>query len=83
MTVRVAPSKYLYNGYLADLELVWHSAHTRLSGRSMLIKSRTIADCVRYALIRSSINSLSQNFPPALVHAQWRLVYGRRSALSH
>jgi hypothetical protein len=68
MTVRVAQSKYLYNGYLADLELVWHSAHTEAKRQINADQEpRAIADCVRYALIRSSINSLSQNFPPALV----------------
>lgn len=65
---RILQSGYLYDGYLADLRVAWL--------RSYAVASRQIdadqepsalADCVRYALIRGSINSLASQYDPFLV----------------
>ena len=65
---RVSSSNYEYDGYIADLTLAWHRTQAQLT---VQIEdgdlSIYLADCVRYALIRTSINSLATNYEPALV----------------
>jgi hypothetical protein len=68
MNVRVPQSRYLYDGYLADLDVVWRRAHAE-AHRQIDAGEEPVAigDCVRYALIRTSINSLAANYVPELV----------------
>jgi hypothetical protein len=68
MHKRVKQSNRLYDGYLTDLNLAWD--HAEQDTRAQIEADQdpaAIADCVHFALIRSSINSLSTNYEPALV----------------
>jgi hypothetical protein len=65
---RVPQSNYDYDGYIADLMFAWQHAHKQClaqieAGQSPL----ALVDCIRYALMRTSINSLAANYVPALV----------------
>jgi hypothetical protein len=51
-----------YGGYLNDLAVAWHRAR-QVEPQS----DSSLSDSVRYALIRSSVNSLAADFVPALV----------------
>ncbi|MBV7339281.1 hypothetical protein KFU94_65905 [Chloroflexi bacterium TSY] len=65
---RVPQSNYEYDGYIADLTMAWQRVHTRT--QYQLEASHlpsTFSDCIRYALIRTSINSLTSNYDGALV----------------
>jgi hypothetical protein len=66
--VRVLAANYEYDGYLADLMLTWERTHRLVQkqpedGQWAL----AFAECVRYALIRTSINSLAAEYEPSLV----------------
>lgn len=66
--VRVPQSNYEYDGYIADLMLAWAMTHNQcLHQIDMNQPPMALIDCVRYALIRTSINSLAANYAPALV----------------
>ncbi len=68
LRVRVAQSGYLYDGYLADLDAAWQRAHEATQRRIDADEEPAgLADCVRYALIHTSINSLAGNYDPSLV----------------
>ena len=64
MNARVPHDGYTYNGYLADLNRIWEYAEQSVADDPALI-----GDIVRYALIRTSVNSLAYNYDPALVAA--------------
>jgi hypothetical protein len=64
MNARVPNSGYVYHGYISDLELTWEMADKKA------VEDETyFADCVRFGLIRTSINSLAANYVPELVVA--------------
>jgi hypothetical protein len=65
---RVAQFRYLYDGYIADLDLAWRRADeaTRCQIDAGEEPFR-LGDCVRYALIRTSVNSLAGNCDSSLV----------------
>src|SRR4051812_24643821 len=59
---------YNYDGYLADLLLAWESAqeqtaHELESGQ----EPSAFVDCLRYVLIRTSINSIAETYKPEQV----------------
>jgi hypothetical protein len=65
---RVVQAGYTYDGYIGDLMTAWQRAQTH--ARQQIATGQpltTLADCVRYALLRTSLNSLSSNYVPALV----------------
>lgn len=68
MQVRFPQCDYTYDGYLDDLSLAWELAR---EGTDRQIEAdeepSTFADCIRYALIRTSINSLARNYSPDIV----------------
>lgn len=68
MNVRVPQRDYDYDGYLSDVMAGWEQARkraqTQIAAHEM---PAALADCMRYALIRTSINSLATNYEPALV----------------
>ncbi|RIJ90179.1 MAG: hypothetical protein DCC43_14990, partial [Candidatus Brocadia sp.] len=68
LKVRVPQDGYEYDGYLSDLMVAWKGAHDTV--RSQIDAGQmpdTFIDCLRYALIRSSINSIAANYAPELV----------------
>lgn len=66
MHARVARDGYTFSGYLQDLNIAWeHVAHkTALAQIDAGSEPTALADCVRYALIHTSINSLAENHTP-------------------
>jgi len=65
---RVPADNYTYDGYLADLALVWKRAQDLAmrqiaEGRPPL----AVADCIHYVLIHTTVNSLASNYGPELV----------------
>jgi hypothetical protein len=60
---------YAYTGYLTDLMVAWKDvAHVQaLAQIEAGDEPAVLADCVRYGLIHSSINSLAGNYVPELV----------------
>jgi hypothetical protein len=69
MRVRVARDGYRYSGFVGDLMLAWQ--HAREDALRQIEADHdefdAFAMCFRYALIRTSLNSLSSNYSPALV----------------
>jgi hypothetical protein len=60
--------RYLYDGYLADLAAAWERAHAAAGQQIDAGAEPSAFDaCVRYALIRTSTNSLADAYEPALV----------------
>ncbi len=65
---RVPQSAYRYDGYLADLGTVWRRVQAAVGCQIDADKEPyDLAGCVRYALIRTSINSLAANTVPAVI----------------
>jgi len=68
MHVRVPQRDYDYDGYLSDLMVAWQDAHkhaqTQIAAHEV---PAALAECVRYALIRTSVNSLAANYESVLV----------------
>lgn len=67
LRVRVAATDYQYDGYISDLMLAWE--HTNSLAYNQLNDDQlpsAFADCLRFALIRTSINSLAANFEAKL-----------------
>lgn len=66
---RVQQSAYLYEGYIADLTTAWQSiAHPQAMAQINEHKPPTaLVRCIRYALIRTSLNSIAGNYEPSLV----------------
>jgi len=69
MHKRFEQSGYTYSGCLSDLLLAWeHLAHPRALEQVQAGEDpAALADCARYALIHTSINSLAGNYDPSLV----------------
>jgi hypothetical protein len=68
MKARFEQSNYSYDGYIADLMLAWNHAHAAAQRQTEADQFHTaLADCMRYALICTSLNSLAANYVPALV----------------
>ena len=68
MVARFNSSNYTYDGFIADLTLAWQRAHAEALRQSADEQQpRALADCVRYALLHTSINSLASNTIPELV----------------
>jgi NB-ARC domain/TIR domain len=69
LRVRVRQSEYLYDGYLADLAAAWDGfafpemRHQIARGDEPVV----FAKLIRYAIIRTSINSIAGNFPESVV----------------
>jgi hypothetical protein len=68
MTARFEAAYAVYDDYLADLTLAWDAAQNATE-TAVQHEEEPVAllDCIRYALIWTSINSLSRNFSPELV----------------
>jgi hypothetical protein len=64
MNARVPADGWVYDGSLADMALAWEMADENVTADEAYL-----ADCFRYALIRTSINSLAGNYVPELVVA--------------
>lgn len=69
MHARVVRDGYTYTGYLQDLNVAWEQVAYRTALKQINAGNEptTLADCVRYSLIHTSINSLAGNFVPELV----------------
>jgi len=68
LQVRVAADDYTYDGYLADLEYAWRRAEDET--RQQIAKDKPLeamVKCVRYALIRATVNSLIANYVSELI----------------
>jgi len=59
-------SNSTYNDFLTDLERAWDAAEKQAESQ-IEINQEPIIQCIRYLLIRTSINSLAENYPPALI----------------
>ncbi len=65
---RVIQKEYTYDGYIEDLLFVWRKAAScALRQLQMKLVPLSLGDCVRYALIRTSINSAAANYVPEIV----------------
>ena len=65
---RLRQDNYKYDGYLSDLLLAWETANNDLRNQTdSLLPPTALIDCFRYALIRTSVNSLDASYPPELV----------------
>jgi hypothetical protein len=68
MIARFKQSAYTYAAFLGDLSAIWQDA---LTGALEEIQQRrdveTLASCIRYSLITTSIHSLVSAYPPSLV----------------
>jgi hypothetical protein len=68
LDVRVPQRDYTYDGYLEDLSLAWECVETETRKQIEANQEPTgFAECLRYALIRTSINSTAENYVPELV----------------
>lgn len=69
MRARVVADGYRYSGFIADLMRAWKRARTEAIHQIETNDAEfsAFATCFRYALIRTNINSLSMNYPSALV----------------
>jgi len=67
MVARYNGGGYTYDGFIADLTLAWEHAHAETERQLESEHQTALAQCVKYALIRTSISSLSSNYVPALV----------------
>ncbi len=68
MHVRVPQCHHTYDGYLEDLSLAWKSADAKT--RKQIKENKepiAFADCMRYLMIRTSINGVAGNYIPELV----------------
>jgi CHAT domain/NB-ARC domain len=66
--VRVPQRDYTYDGYLADLSLASEYAYAEVSRQiDANQEPGAFADCVRYLLIRTSINGIAENYIPELI----------------
>ncbi len=82
---RVEQDKYAYSGYIADVMLAWEQvAHPQALAQIEAGGPVTaLTDCVRLALIRTSVNSLAANYVPEMVARAVELgVWGIERALS-
>lgn len=60
--------QYTYDSYLEDLSLAWEDAKNETTQQIETgLDPFTLASCIRYVLIYTSINSLARNYYPELV----------------
>jgi NB-ARC domain/APAF-1 helical domain len=65
---RVAQHGYTYDGYLADLALALERASDEAGKQIEAGQApESLAECIRYTLIRTSINSIAENSIPELI----------------
>ena len=68
MAARFEGDDYRYDGFVADVMLAWQHAYDEaLRQIERGEASAAMAECVRYTLIRTSINSLADNYAPELI----------------
>lgn len=68
LDVRVPQRDDTYDGYLEDLSLAWECVKTETREQIKANQEPTsFIECLRYALIRTSINSIAENYVPELV----------------
>ncbi|MDD5266651.1 MAG: hypothetical protein PHO08_05930 [Methylococcales bacterium] len=68
MHARVEHDEYRYDGFIADLTLAWqHATEDALANIKVGKEPSNWPECIRYALIRSSITSISSQYPTELV----------------
>lgn len=68
MKMRVPQGRYTYDGYLDDLSLALKCAEAETRQQIEIDQEpEAFADCMRFVLIRTSINSIAGNFEPQLV----------------
>lgn len=68
LRVRFAQRGYTYDGYIDDLNIAWARSDTEARRQiEAPCEPTAFADCVRYALIRTSINSIAGTYIPELV----------------
>ena len=80
MNVRVPQSRYLYDGYLADLDVVWRRAHAEAHRQiDAGEEPAAIGDCVRYALIGRASTRWRRTMCRSWWRGRWRWGCGRRS----
>jgi hypothetical protein len=65
---RVSQSGFIYDGYLVDLSLAWSRAHAQANDQIAAGQEPlALAACLRYTLLRTSVNSLAASYMPELV----------------
>jgi NB-ARC domain/TIR domain/APAF-1 helical domain len=65
---RVPQRDYTYDGYLSDLMLTWKCAHSEARRQIEAAQELTaFTDCIRYLLIRTSINGIAGNYVPEFI----------------
>jgi hypothetical protein len=68
LRARVVQHGYTYDGYLADLALAMEHASSEAGKQIEAGQApESLAECIRYTLIRTSINSLAENSIPELI----------------
>ncbi|CAN98931.1 conserved hypothetical protein with Apaf-1 domain [Sorangium cellulosum So ce56] len=69
MRGRLRAAGYLWPGYISDLTAAWHGIANLTALRDIEEDAPPVelARCFRYALIRTTINSLASNYPPELL----------------
>lgn len=68
LQARVTQSDYAYNGYLEDLSYAWKYAYDETKRQIEAdLEPSAFAECIRYLLIRASINDIVNDYPPELV----------------
>lgn len=71
---RVVQRGYLYDGIIADVMQAWRNAHTQaLQQIAHRQTPHALVMCIRYALIRTSLNSIAGNYEASLVVTALRL----------
>ncbi len=63
LQARLANDGYIYDGYLNDLELAWRHSETQIGAGD----AEALAECMRYALIYATVNSVARNYEPELI----------------
>lgn len=69
MRARVVAEGYRYSGFISDLMRAWERVYKEAIREIDLDdeKFSSFATCIKYALIRASMSSLSSNYPVALI----------------
>ncbi|MBN2006084.1 MAG: hypothetical protein JXA21_22190 [Anaerolineae bacterium] len=68
LRARVSHDNYAYDGYLMDLVLAWeHAQDLAIHQIADWQPPLAVAECIHYALIHTTINSLATSYDPQLV----------------